>query len=74
MNLLTRQQAMEYLHISSKKMWQLTRDRKISFHQDCPNGKMLFSEADLERYVESTKVSAPVVKAYDTLRKKRISA
>lgn len=79
MSYLTRQQAMDYLGIKNAKMWRLTTQRKIPFYQDGPNGKMLFSQADLDRYMESIKVAAaPPVSAYGTYRKvrssKRVSA
>ena len=62
---------MEYLHIGNKKMWQLTKDRKIPFYQEVPGGKMLFDEMDLARHMESTKKVAQQVKPFTTLRKRR---
>ena len=68
---LTRTQAMEYLHIKNKKMWQLTKARKIPFYQDTPGGKMLFAQADLDRYLDSLRVEAQRVGPCTTLRKRR---
>lgn len=68
---MTRTEAMEYLHIKNKKMWQLTTARKIPFYQDAPGGRMFFDQADLDRYKESIRVEAPKVSAYTTLRKRR---
>lgn len=71
MSFLTRQQAMEYLHICNKKMWKLTSARKIPFYQDTPGGKMLFDEADLKLYLGSIKKAAPQSNPYTTIRKRR---
>lgn len=67
----TRKQAMEYLNIGSTQMWKLTNERRIAFYQSGPNARMLFSQTDLDRYMESTRVSPQEIKAYSTLRKRR---
>lgn len=71
---LTRKQAMERLHVCNKKMWQLTTARKIPFYQDTPGGKMLFLDSDLDRYMESIRVTSQQVSPYATLRKRRASS
>lgn len=71
MGYLTRQQAMEFLHIGSKKMWELTKAHRIPFYQATPGGKMLFDETDLRRYMDSTRVTAPKISPCATLRKRR---
>ncbi|MEG1577168.1 MAG: helix-turn-helix domain-containing protein [Oscillospiraceae bacterium] len=71
MEYLTRKQAMEYLRVGNTQMWKLTNERRIAFYQSRPNARMMFSEADLNRYMEGTRVAPQEVKAYATLRKRR---
>ena len=74
MDLLTRREAAQYLHIGLTKFSELIKSGKIVYRQDKPGGKMLFECSDLNRYDESRKV-VPIRPAniYGTYRKRRAS-
>lgn len=74
---LTREEAMAHLRVGNAKMWQLTKDNKVPFFQDGPGARMMFLESDLDRYMESIRVTAPaalaeVTSLSATYRKKRV--
>lgn len=47
----SRQEAAKYLRISIKTLDELRKQRKISFVQHSPGGKVYFREEDLDAYL-----------------------
>ena len=56
MSLMTRKEAIDYLHISERTMCQLTAERQISYIQYTPGGKMFFQQADLDAWIASKRI------------------
>lgn len=52
----TDKEASAYLRISQVTLWRERRDGKISFRRLC--GKIIYTAADLEEYLENTKQAA----------------
>ena len=77
MSLMTRKEAIDYLHISERTMCQLTAGHQISYIQYTPGGKMLFQQADLDAWIASKRVPSIQERALKlslpggTLRKRR---
>lgn len=75
MDLLTRKEAAQYLHIGITKLAALVKSGKIIYRQDTPGGKMLFSRTDLDHYDESRRViQKRPVDIYGTFRKRRVKS
>lgn len=73
MDLLTRKEAAQYLHLGMTKFAALVKSGKIVYRQDVPGGKMLFSRSDLDCYDEGRKVvQKRPSNIYGTLRKRRV--
>jgi len=66
---LTRKQTAEYLQCSLEKLRTLTAAGKIDYYKQ--GGRVLYTPADLDRYMESCKVTHTVKYPYDTYRKRR---
>lgn len=76
--LMTRKEAIDYLGISERTMCELTKNRKIAYHQAEEGGKMQFSQKALDDYLDSIRVptlaeqaARIVLPGGTTLRKRR---
>ena len=56
MKLLSRQEAMDVLRVSSWKLKKLMRERRIRYYRD--DQKVWFRQEDLDAYIESLVVEA----------------
>lgn len=79
MTMLTRKEAAGYLRISERTMCELTKNREIAYHQRKSGGPMLFSQKDLDAYIDSLRVPTAAEHAAivtlpggKTFRKRRI--
>lgn len=52
MELYNRQQAAKYLGITVRKLDELKAQRRIGYYQACPGGKVQFSQAHLDKYLQ----------------------
>ena len=76
MELLTRAEAMKYLRVTDHTMRRLTDERKLAYVQYGVGGKMFFKRADLDAFIDGSRVStiteiARGMKPGATLRKRR---
>ena len=58
---MTKGEAMEYLRMGTTQFWQLTKERKIPYYQEKPGARMMFLQSDLDQYMDSIKVTVPVM-------------
>lgn len=80
MALMTRKEAMAYLHVSNGKMYELTTNGELAYHQSRGGGAMLFLQQDLDAYIASIRVptaaeraAAAVLPGGSTYRRRRIT-
>ena len=64
MELYTRSEAAAQLGITVRKLDQLKAQRRIGIYQSCPGGKVLFSQAHIDKYLQRIeKTPTPPTKA-----------
>lgn len=78
MELMTRAEAMKYLRVTDHIMRRLTDERKLAYVQYGVGGKMFFKKADLDAFIDGSRVETIAEKARSmsaaggyTLRKRR---
>ena len=74
MELMTRAEALEYLRISDRLMYDLTTEKALPYVQHKPGGRMMFLREDLDAYIMARRVTKPEpakVPPFGTYRKRR---
>ena len=74
MELMSRAEALEYLRISDRLMYDLTTSKALPYIQHKPGGRMMFLREDLDAYIMARRVTKPEpakVTPFGTYRKRR---